>query len=80
MAESWAKEHNLPFPPVASDPRVKDDSDIKELYVFEDSEDINCPIVLHFVLINKTFKEFKEPGMMTSAMRSFHVANNNFSC
>lgn len=62
LAEKWAKEENLPFPPVASDPQIND-ADVKELYVFEDSNDINCPIVMHFVLLNKTFKEFKEPGI-----------------
>ena len=63
MAEQWARENNCPFPPVKDDPAIKD-PDIKELYIFEDKNDKKCPIVMHFVLINKTFKEFKMPGIV----------------
>ncbi|KAM3920739.1 cytosolic phospholipase A2 delta-like [Leptodactylus fuscus] len=36
----------------------------KECYVFNDDEINNCPIVLHFPLVNDTFKKFKEPGVL----------------
>ncbi|XP_073433755.1 cytosolic phospholipase A2 delta-like [Dendrobates tinctorius] len=37
----------------------------KECYVFNDDNNI-CPIVLHFPLVNDTFKKFKEPGVLRS--------------
>lgn len=38
----------------------------KECYVFNDEENDNCPTVLHFPLVNDTFKKFKEPGVLRS--------------
>ncbi|XP_071971770.1 cytosolic phospholipase A2 delta-like isoform X2 [Engystomops pustulosus] len=39
----------------------------RECYVFNDDDNNNCPIVLHFPLVNDTFKKFKEPGVLRSA-------------
>ena len=30
--------------------------------MFKHPTELACPIVMHFVLINKTFKQFKKPG------------------
>ncbi|XP_063802610.1 cytosolic phospholipase A2 delta-like [Pseudophryne corroboree] len=38
----------------------------KECYIFNDEDNPNAPIVLHFPLVNDTFKEFKEPGVLRS--------------
>ncbi|XP_075699619.1 cytosolic phospholipase A2 delta-like [Rhinoderma darwinii] len=38
----------------------------KECYVFNDEDNHNCPTVLHFPLVNDTFKKFKEPGVLRS--------------
>ena len=38
------------------------DEDIRECYVFEDPDDPRCPTILHFPLINKTFKDYVAPG------------------
>ena len=35
---------------------------VKECYVFENKEDPNCPIILHFPLVNEDFREYKAPG------------------
>lgn len=43
--------------------------DVQELYVFEDENDPECPIIMHFVLVNKDFRLFKKPGK--------HVYNSN---
>ncbi|KAG5278396.1 hypothetical protein AALO_G00098520 [Alosa alosa] len=35
----------------------------KEVYVFEDEENPKAPIVVHFPMVNLTFREFKAPGV-----------------
>ncbi|KAK3087155.1 hypothetical protein FSP39_002429 [Pinctada imbricata] len=60
LAKEWAKLNNVPFPPI--DPRVFDREGMKECYVFEDPDDPRCPTVLHFVLVNITFREEVLPG------------------
>ncbi|XP_074647268.1 cytosolic phospholipase A2-like isoform X2 [Tubulanus polymorphus] len=61
LAEKWAKLNKLPFPPI--DTCVFDREGIKELYIFRHPTDPHCPIVMHFVLLNKTFREYKSPGV-----------------
>lgn len=46
--------------------RYKDTDDILEVYIFENEEDPECPIIMHFVLINKDFKKYIKPGEETS--------------
>ena len=33
------------------------------MYVFQDALQPNCPIILHFPLINECFKNYKAPGV-----------------
>lgn len=61
LAEKWAHMHKLPFPKI--DPKVFDREGMKECYVFKPRKgDRNCPTVIHFVLVNIDFREFKAPG------------------
>ncbi|XP_025112806.1 cytosolic phospholipase A2-like [Pomacea canaliculata] len=61
LAEKWARLNHVPFPPI--DPTIVDREGLKECYVFKDSRDPHCPIVMHFVLINITFRDQKKPGV-----------------
>jgi phospholipase A2 len=61
LAMKWARLNDVPFPDI--DPTVVDREGLKECYVFENPKEPNCPIVMHFVLLNTTFREFKSPGM-----------------
>ncbi|XP_028588347.2 cytosolic phospholipase A2 isoform X1 [Podarcis muralis] len=64
LAEKWAKMNNLPFPKI--DPNVFDREGLKECYVFKPknpSSDIDCPTIIHFVLANINFREYKAPGV-----------------
>ena len=61
MAEQWARENNLKFPPINAKEQLQKDG-IKEYYVFTDLADPTCPVVVHFPLVNKTFKEQSKPG------------------
>ncbi|KAF5906235.1 cytosolic phospholipase A2-like, partial [Clarias magur] len=62
LAEKWARMNKLPFPKI--DVKVFDREGLKECYVFKPRPgDKNCPTVIHFVLTNIHFREFKAPGV-----------------
>ncbi|KFW74973.1 Cytosolic phospholipase A2 beta, partial [Manacus vitellinus] len=61
MTYKYCKIQNIPFPKVELSEEEKKNP--KECYVFSDAEDPRAPIVIHFPLVNDTFKEFKEPGV-----------------
>ncbi len=61
LAEKWARMNKLPFPKI--DPKVFDREGLKECYVFKPKKgERNCPTVIHFVLVNINFRQFKAPG------------------
>lgn len=54
--------NKLPFPKI--DPKVFDQEGMKECYVFKPKQgEKNCPIIIHFVLVNIEFRKFKAPGV-----------------
>ncbi|XP_009894030.1 PREDICTED: cytosolic phospholipase A2 beta-like [Charadrius vociferus] len=61
MTYKYCKIQNIPFPKVELS--KEEEKNPKECYVFADAEDPRAPIVIHFPLVNDTFKEFKEPGV-----------------
>lgn len=62
LAEKWARMNKLPFPKI--DAKVFDREGLKECYVFKPRKgDVHCPTVIHFVLANIHFREFKAPGI-----------------
>uniref|UniRef100_A0ABM5G974 Phospholipase A2 n=1 Tax=Pogona vitticeps TaxID=103695 RepID=A0ABM5G974_9SAUR len=64
LAEKWAKMNKLPFPKI--DPYVFDREGLKECYVFKPknpASDIDCPTIIHFVLANINFRDYKAPGV-----------------
>ncbi|XP_012988747.2 cytosolic phospholipase A2 [Esox lucius] len=62
LAEKWARMNKLPFPKI--DPKVLDREGLKECYVFKPRrDDKKCPTVIHFILANINFREFKAPGV-----------------
>ncbi|XP_026525071.1 cytosolic phospholipase A2 [Notechis scutatus] len=64
LAEKWAKMNNLPFPKI--DTNVFDREGLKECYVFKPknpSSEIDCPTIIHFVLANINFRNYKAPGV-----------------
>uniref|UniRef100_A0A8C1SSE9 Phospholipase A2, group IVAb (cytosolic, calcium-dependent) n=1 Tax=Cyprinus carpio TaxID=7962 RepID=A0A8C1SSE9_CYPCA len=62
LAEKWAQMNKLPFPKI--DPKVFDQEGMKECYVFKPEQgEKNCPIIIHFVLVNIEFRKFKAPGV-----------------
>ena len=66
LAEEWAKHRNIPFPKI--EPTIYDREGIKECYVFDDDDQPDAPIVLHFMLASVNFKRFSAPGMAVVLM------------
>uniref|UniRef100_A0A8C0G3N8 Phospholipase A2 n=1 Tax=Chelonoidis abingdonii TaxID=106734 RepID=A0A8C0G3N8_CHEAB len=76
LAEKWAKMNNLPFPKI--DPHVFDREGLKECYVFKpkntDTEK-DCPTIIHFVLANINFREYKAPGVPRESQKEKDFAD-----
>ena len=60
-AESWLDVCHRPFPNIQLGLPVIADGNCRtiECYIFENKDEPECPIVMHFVLINNEFKEKK---------------------
>ncbi|XP_071160118.1 cytosolic phospholipase A2-like isoform X3 [Mytilus edulis] len=59
-AEDWARQHEIKFPTINVD---NYEGKNEELYIFEDDNDPHCPIIMHFVLVNKDFRTYTKPGV-----------------
>ncbi|XP_063057325.1 cytosolic phospholipase A2 isoform X2 [Engraulis encrasicolus] len=74
LAEKWARMNKLPFPKI--DPKVFDREGLKECYVFKPNKgDKNCPTVIHFVLVNINFRNFKAPGVPRETEKDKELAD-----
>uniref|UniRef100_A0A7M4FNC6 Phospholipase A2 n=1 Tax=Crocodylus porosus TaxID=8502 RepID=A0A7M4FNC6_CROPO len=60
----YCSEQGIPFPKIVLSEEEKKHP--KECYVFMDEENLKTPIVLHFPLVNNTFRKFKVPGVERS--------------
>ncbi|OWF49078.1 cytosolic phospholipase A2-like [Mizuhopecten yessoensis] len=70
LAKQWADDHRVPFPPINIE-QYKD-KPVQELYAFQDEADPNCPIILHFVLVNNHFRhQYKQGTTQTEEDRKF---------
>lgn len=58
--EQYCTDHKIPFPKI--DFSKYESQPKKEVYVFTDEKNPDAPIVLHFPLVNVSFKEYKAPG------------------
>ena len=56
-------KNKITFPPIESKvAEYKKEKDWRECYVFQSESDPYCPIVIHFILINKGFRKEVAPG------------------
>ncbi|KAG7274010.1 hypothetical protein CRUP_032603 [Coryphaenoides rupestris] len=58
----YCKDHEIPFPSIdfkkaAAEPQ-------KEVYVFQDENNPEAPIVIHLPLVNLTYQKYKAPGVL----------------
>nr|ABI53033.1 cytosolic phospholipase A2 zeta [Mus musculus] len=61
VTEKYCRDRGIPFPRIEVDP--KDSEDPRECYLFTEAEDPCSPIVLHFPLVNRTFRTHLAPGV-----------------
>uniref|UniRef100_A0A673IH06 Phospholipase A2, group IVF, tandem duplicate 1 n=1 Tax=Sinocyclocheilus rhinocerous TaxID=307959 RepID=A0A673IH06_9TELE len=61
QTQEYCADRKIPFPKI--DFKKVESEPLKEVYVFEDKENPEVPIVLHFPLVNVSFKQFKSPGV-----------------
>ncbi|XP_075700435.1 cytosolic phospholipase A2 zeta [Rhinoderma darwinii] len=61
LTSKYCKERGIPFPNIAV--KEADEKQPKECYVFMDADNPKVPIVLHFPLVNDTFRAYKAPGV-----------------
>ena len=76
LAEKWARMHKLDFPRVPGkfldffwcltfynlviDTKKEG---LKEVYVISDYENPKSPVIIHFILVNDTFRKFSSPDV-----------------
>ncbi|KAI5622828.1 cytosolic phospholipase A2 zeta-like isoform X2, partial [Silurus asotus] len=75
--QQYCSEHKLPFP--KTDFSKYNSEPKREVYVFEDENNPDAPIVLHFPLVNVSFKEFKAPGVKRTGKKELNEGNINVS-
>uniref|UniRef100_A0A673BCE1 PLA2c domain-containing protein n=1 Tax=Sphaeramia orbicularis TaxID=375764 RepID=A0A673BCE1_9TELE len=61
LTAEYCSEHHIPFP--NADYSSLEQEPEQEVYVFEDPQNPAAPLVIHFPLVNVTFKDFKRPGV-----------------
>ncbi|XP_063731564.1 cytosolic phospholipase A2 zeta isoform X2 [Eleginops maclovinus] len=66
---AYCENHNIPFP--NADYASLDKEPQQEVYIIEDKENPKAPIVVHFPLVNVTFKDFKLPGVKRETEEEF---------
>ncbi|TRZ26302.1 hypothetical protein HGM15179_000914 [Zosterops borbonicus] len=57
----YYSEQKIPFPTISL--TDEDKKNLKECYIFQDSDLPGCPIVIFLPLVNDTFREYKAPGV-----------------
>ncbi|XP_029791034.1 cytosolic phospholipase A2 isoform X4 [Suricata suricatta] len=76
LAEKWARMNKLPFPKI--DPNVFDREGLKECYVFKPKNpdvEKDCPTIIHFVLANINFRDYKAPGVPRETKEEKEIAD-----
>ncbi|MEE6512327.1 hypothetical protein FKM82_019280 [Ascaphus truei] len=61
LTTNYCRERGIPFPQITLS--EKDEKNPKECYLFMDEDDPRSPIVLHFPMVNNTFRRYKAPGV-----------------
>uniref|UniRef100_A0A8C4UFW6 Phospholipase A2 n=1 Tax=Falco tinnunculus TaxID=100819 RepID=A0A8C4UFW6_FALTI len=62
--EVYFLKQGIPFPKIHLSEEEK--KNLKECYIFEDTETPEAPTVVFFPLVNDTFRKYKEPGVERS--------------
>ncbi|XP_068049539.1 cytosolic phospholipase A2 epsilon-like [Anomalospiza imberbis] len=63
-ASKYFQKQGIPFPKIQMSEEEK--KNLKECYIFEDTEIPEAPTVVFFPLVNDSFRKYKEPGVERS--------------
>uniref|UniRef100_A0A8C3U355 Phospholipase A2 n=1 Tax=Catharus ustulatus TaxID=91951 RepID=A0A8C3U355_CATUS len=63
-ASKYFQKQGIPFPKIHMSEEEK--KNLKECYIFEDTETPEAPTVVFFPLVNDSFRKYKEPGVERS--------------
>ncbi|XP_034754738.1 cytosolic phospholipase A2 zeta-like isoform X2 [Etheostoma cragini] len=74
---AYCKDHDIPFPRV--DFASLEKEPVKEVYIFEDMENPRAPIVVHFPLVNASFKHYKRPGVKRESQKEMKAGEVDVS-
>ncbi|XP_076833819.1 cytosolic phospholipase A2 zeta isoform X2 [Brachyhypopomus gauderio] len=77
QTQQYCADHSVPFPRINFD-RVASEPQ-REVYVFEDKVNGEVPIVLHFPLVNVSFREYKAPGLKRRGERELREGDVDVS-
>uniref|UniRef100_T1IVL3 PLA2c domain-containing protein n=1 Tax=Strigamia maritima TaxID=126957 RepID=T1IVL3_STRMM len=76
LAEKWAIHNNINFPPIKEQASVyAKEKRIRECYIFKHPTDPYCPIILHFVITNNKYRDYKAPGVKRSTEQELKEAD-----
>ncbi|OWK62666.1 Cytosolic phospholipase A2 epsilon [Lonchura striata] len=69
-ASKYFQKQGIPFPKIQMSEEEK--KNLKECYIFEDTETPEAPTVVFFPLVNDSFRKYKEPGVERSPAEMAH--------
>ncbi|KAF4084373.1 hypothetical protein AMELA_G00127920 [Ameiurus melas] len=75
--QKYCSDHKLPFPNIDFSKYKSEPT--REVYVFEDEKNPDAPIVIHFPLVNISFKEYKAPGVNRRGKKDLDEGNIDVS-
>ncbi|KAF4084374.1 hypothetical protein AMELA_G00127940 [Ameiurus melas] len=75
--QKYCSDHKLPFPDIDFSKYKSEPT--REVYVFEDEKNPDAPIVIHFPLVNISFKEYKAPGIKRRGKKELDEGNIDVS-
>ncbi|XP_052001294.1 cytosolic phospholipase A2 zeta isoform X2 [Xyrauchen texanus] len=61
QSQEYCIDRKIPFPKINF--KKVESEPLKEVYVFEDKDNPEAPVVIHFPMVNISFKQFKAPGV-----------------
>ncbi|KAF6352075.1 phospholipase A2 group IVD [Rhinolophus ferrumequinum] len=64
QSELYCRSRGMPFPHV--EPSLQDQRQPRECYLFSDPTCPDAPVLLHFPLVNASFKDYSAPGIQRS--------------
>ncbi|XP_013772392.1 cytosolic phospholipase A2-like [Limulus polyphemus] len=75
QSEQWAQRNGFLFPPIKDRVEQLIKEPMRECYIFDNPDDISCPIILHFPLVNINFRKFKQPGLVRQTDEEIQFAD-----